>query len=186
MKLPEIVTLISERRIRRRVAELGREISAHYRNKHLTVIFISNGALVLAADLIRNINLPMQLDSISASSYKGTESSGSVTMGTGVKVDIRNRHVLIVDDILDTGRTLTEAVSAVEKYNSKDIRTCVLLDKASKRIIPLKADFVGFEIPDVFVVGYGLDYNGYCRNLPFIGRFRKVNIDKHILRMIDR
>lgn len=169
MKLPQIETLISERRIRRRVAELGREISEHYREKHLTVIFISNGAVVFAADLVRNIDLPIQIDSISVGSYKGTRSSGKVTIGKSVKVEIKNRHVLVVDDILDTGMTLKEVISNIEKYRPKDIRTCVLLDKASRRVIPIKADFVGFEITDVFVVGYGLDYNEYYRNLPFIG-----------------
>jgi hypoxanthine phosphoribosyltransferase len=170
MKLPKIETLISERRIRRRVAALGSEISCCYGKKHLTVIFISNGALVFAADLIRNICLPMHIDSISASSYKGTQSSGKIKISAVTKVDIRNRHVLVVDDILDTGRTLAEAISAIEKYHPKDIRTCVLLDKPARRVKPLKADFVGFEIPDVFVVGYGLDYNEYYRNLPFVGR----------------
>ena len=171
MKLRKIETLISERRIRRRVAELGREISAYYRKKHLTVIFISNGALVFAADLIRNINLPIHIDSISASSYTGTRSAGKIKISTGVKVDIRNRHVLVVDDILDTGRTLSKAISVIEKHHPEGIRTCVLLEKLSKKMIPITADFVGFEIPDVFVVGYGLDYNEYYRNLPYIGVF---------------
>lgn len=170
MKLPEIETLISERRIRRRVAELGREISDQYSKKHLTVVFISNGAVVFAADLIRNIKIPMQIDSISAGSYKGTRSSGKVRICKGFKVEIKNRHVLVVDDILDTGMTLKEVISDIEKHRPKDIRTCVLLDKASRRLIRLKADFVGFEIPDVFVVGYGLDYKEYYRNLPYIGR----------------
>ena len=170
MKLPEIGTLISERRIRRRVAELGREISAYYGKKHLTVVFISTGAVVFAADLIRNINLPIRLDSVGTSSYRGTRSPGKIKIDAGVKVDIRNQHVLVVDDILDTGRTLTEVISGIGKNGPKDIRTCVLLDKPSRRELPVKADFVGFEIPDVFVVGYGLDYNEYYRNLPYIGR----------------
>ena len=173
MKLRKIETLISERRIRRRVDELGREISACYRKKHLTVIFISNGAVVFAADLIRNISLPIHIDGISASSYTGTRSTGNLKISTGVKVDIRNRHVLVVDDILDTGRTLAKVISVIEKYHPEDIRTCVLLEKPSKRVIPVKADFVGFAIPDVFVVGYGLDYNEYYRNLPYIVYFPK-------------
>lgn len=172
MKLRKIETLISESRIRRRVADLGREISAYYGKKHLTIIFVSNGAVVFAADLIRNINLPMRLDSVSASSYNGTRSSGKIKIALGVKVDIRNQHVLVVDDILDTGRTLSEVISGIGKHHPKDIRTCVLLDKPSRRVIPLEADFVGFEINDVFVVGYGLDYNEYYRNLPYIGRLR--------------
>ncbi|MFA6291643.1 MAG: hypoxanthine phosphoribosyltransferase [Victivallales bacterium] len=174
MRLPEIETLISERRIRRRVADLGREISSCYRGKHLTVIFVSNGAIIFVADLIRSISIPMQIDSISASSYRGTRSSGKVTIDACVKVDIRNRHVLVVDDILDTGRTLAEVISCIEKHHPKDIRTCVLLEKPSRRVIPVKADFVGFEIPDVFAVGYGLDYNEYCRNLPFVGHIGKI------------
>lgn len=171
MKLREIKTLISERRIRRRVAELGREISSCYRQKHLTVIFISNGAVVFAADLIRNINLPILVDSISASSYEGKRSSGKVKIDPCGKPDIKNRSVLVVDDILDTGRTLAKVISVIKSYHPKDIRSCVLLDKPSRRALPVKADFVGFEIPDVFVVGYGLDYNEYYRNLPYVGSF---------------
>lgn len=169
IKLPKPEVLISESRIRRRVAALGRKISSDYAGKDLTVIFISSGAVVFAADLIRNIKLPMHIDCIRASSYaSGMKSSGRVKLTSGFKVDIRGRHVLLVDDILDSGRTLGRIIRFLKKYRPADIRTCVLLDKAARREIPLETDYAGFAIPDVFVYGYGLDYREYCRNLPYV------------------
>ncbi|MFZ2658628.1 MAG: hypoxanthine phosphoribosyltransferase [Victivallales bacterium] len=172
MKLPKSKVLISEQRIRRRVVELGRRISTDYKDKDLTIIFISTGAVVFASDLIRNISLPMKLDSISASSYRRLESSGKVNMDARLKIDIKGRNVLLVDDILDSGRTLGITRGYLKRKKPADIRICVLLDKASKRSFPITPDYSGFSIPDVFVYGYGLDYDGYYRNLPFVG-FKK-------------
>ncbi len=166
---PDPEVFISQERISERVAELGEEITKDYKNKLLNIIAISNGAVIFAADLIRKIRLPLHLDVVSAASYSGTESSREVELQTKLKLDISGRHVLIVDDILDTGRTISKVKEFVEKQNPADIRICMLLDKPSRRIIDLKSDYAGFDIPDKFVVGYGLDYNERYRNLPYIG-----------------
>ncbi|HCE42440.1 MAG TPA: hypoxanthine phosphoribosyltransferase [Lentisphaeria bacterium] len=173
MKLPKPKVLISERRIRKRVAELGNQISSDYEDQDLTVIFISTGAVIFASDLVRNISLPIQIDSISASSYTGIKSSGRVKVDSRLKIDIRGKNVLIVDDILDSGRTLLKIMGALKREKPADIRICVLLDKASKRVGQIRPDYSGFSIPDVFVYGYGLDYDGYCRNLPCVAFLEK-------------
>ena len=164
-----IETLIDQERLKERVAEMGAEITAEFADRRLTVIAVSNGAILFVADLVRNIDLPMQLDSITAYSYSGTESSGEVKIFSDLKLDITGRNVLLVDDILDTGRTLTKIIEFLKTLGPATVETCVLLDKPARRVVDIKADHVGFEVPDVFVVGYGLDYNEYYRNLPFVG-----------------
>lgn len=122
--------------------------------------------------------IPLQVDSIDSHSYEGTKSTGKVVINSMLKLDIKGRHVLLVDDILDTGRTLSAVLKILRKAKPSEIKTCVLLDKPSRRKISIEADHRGFEIPDQFVVGYGLDYDEYYRNLPFIGAIRTpcVNI----------
>ena len=161
--------IISERRIKMRIRELASEIVSDFTGKNLTVVFISNGAVVFAADLIRNITIPLQIDSIDSHSYQGTQSTGKVVISSALKLDIKGRHVLLIDDILDTGRTLSVVLEILRNAKPADIKTCVLLDKPARRKIPIEADYRGFEIPDQFVVGYGLDFDEYYRNLPFIG-----------------
>jgi len=173
MKLPKPRVLVTGRRICRRIAELGKQITFDYKGRELTVIYISGGALIFAADLVRNIGLPMQIDSMSASSYRGLESSGKVKVDSRLKVGIRGRNVLIVDDILDSGRTLGGITEYLKNKKPADIRICVLLDKASRRDVQIRPDYSGFSIPDVFVYGYGLDYYGYCRNLPYVAFLKK-------------
>jgi hypoxanthine phosphoribosyltransferase len=161
--------LYHESTILSRLDELASEITEDYRDRDLTVIAVLNGSLVFMADLLRRIPLHLQLDCLSASSYRGTKSSGQVSL-QGKFRDVRNRHVLILDDILDTGATLKairEHIAA--ESDALSIKICVLLRK--KLDVPKKADadYVGFDIPNEFVVGYGLDYNERYRNLPFIG-----------------
>jgi hypoxanthine phosphoribosyltransferase len=163
-----IETLIDQESLKNKVAEMGAEITARFADRRLTVIAVSNGAILFVADLIRSINLPMQLDSVTAYSYSGTESSGDVKLFSNLKLDIAGRSVLLVDDILDTGGTLTRIVEFLHTLNPAGIETCVLLDKPARRVVDIEADYVGFEVPDVFVVGYGLDYNEYYRNLPYV------------------
>lgn len=163
-----IEILISPEDLREKVAEMGTEITAKFAKRRLTVIAVSNGAILFVADLVRSIDLPMQLDSITARSYSGIESSGDVEILSDLKLDIAGRSVLLVDDILDTGRTLTRIVDFLKTLKPSGIETCVLLDKPSRRVVDIEADYVGFEVPDVFVVGYGLDYNEYYRNLPYV------------------
>lgn len=168
LEIPE--KMIDKKTLQGRIKAMGKELTTAFKNRHLTVIAISNGATVFVADLIRQIDLPMQLDSITAYSYTGTESSGEVKMLTKLKLDISSRNILLVDDILDTGRTMGKIVKFLKTLNPDSVETCVLLDKPSRRVTPIEADYVGFEVPDVFVVGYGLDYNEYYRNLPFVGK----------------
>jgi hypoxanthine phosphoribosyltransferase len=162
--------LYHESTILNRLDELAREITEDYRERDITVVAVLNGSLVFMADLLRRIPIHLQLDCLSVSSYHGTKSVGRVSFRQGQFRDVRNRHVLILDDILDTGGTL-EAIRqhiAAESC-ALSIKICVLLRKQLDRPTMTNADYVGFDIPNEFVVGYGLDYNERYRNLPFIG-----------------
>ena len=164
-------TLYHEPTILRRLDELGAQITQDYDGRELTVIAVLNGSILFVADLMRRIQLPLRLDCISVSSYHGgTESSGTVTFDQNALPDVAGRHVLILDDILDTGRTLHAIRGRLhEEASALSVRICVLLRKAKVRAEELDADYVGFDIGDEFVVGYGLDYREQYRNLPFIG-----------------
>ena len=162
--------LVSQGAIRRRVAALGDEINRFYRGKDLTVIAIVNGALIFTADLLRELRSPLRLDCVRASSYhSGTKSVGKPRVIDNLKLDIAGQHILLVDDILDTGKTLAAVKQLLIGKGAASVRTCVLLDKKARRVVPFEAEFVGFEIPNEFVVGYGLDFNERYRNLPCIG-----------------
>jgi hypoxanthine phosphoribosyltransferase len=161
--------LISETRIHRRVAELAREITHTYLNTELSIVGVLNGSIVFLGELLHRLPIPTRLDSVVASSYRaGTLSRGPVKIHRKFRLPLRGRHVLVVDDILDTGRTLSLICKHIRHHRPASLRTCVLLDKPSRRIKPIKADFVGFTIPDAFVVGYGLDFAEQYRNLPCI------------------
>ena len=162
--------LVSEAQIKRRLATLAAEIDKTYAGQELTVIAIINGALLFTADLIRLINRPVRLDCVRVSSYRN--STTAVTepqLRSNLTLDIQNRHILLIDDILDTGKTLAMVVDLISGMNPASVRTCVLLDKRGRREVAFEADFAGFEIPDRFVVGYGLDFAERYRNLPCIG-----------------
>ena len=162
--------IVSETMIRRRVRKLGADITAAYGEEEITVVAIINGALLFAADLLREIQRPIRLDCIRVSSYRNeTRSAGKPEIVHSLTIDIANRHVLLIDDILDTGKTLLAVVNLIKKLNPASVRTCVLLDKKGRREVDFDADFVGFPIPDKFVVGYGLDFAERYRNLPCIG-----------------
>ena len=155
-----------------KVKLLGKMITNDFLNKNLTLICIMKGCIIFTADLIRNINIPCRIEILHASSYINKESTGNVKIFFNPisKDNISNKNILIIDDILDTGRTLDKVITYINNtFNPIDIKTCVLLDKPSRRIKKIKANYVGFEIPDIFAVGYGLDYNEYYRNLPYIG-----------------
>jgi hypoxanthine phosphoribosyltransferase len=167
-------TLFHATTILARIDEIAQQLTEDYRGKELTVLAILNGSLMFMADLLRRVPLPLQLDCLSVSSYHGgTTSSGEVKFDPRRLPDVRGRHVLIVDDILDTGRTL-HAISEDLRQNSgaRSVRVCVLLRKNKVRAESIDAEYVGFDIGDEFVVGYGLDYQERYRNLPFIGVLR--------------
>jgi hypoxanthine phosphoribosyltransferase len=166
--LEEII--VSEAMIKRRVKTLGAEITAAYGEEEITVVAIINGALLFGADLLRTVRCPIRLDCIRVSSYRNeTRSAGRPEIVHSLTIDIANRHVLLLDDILDTGKTLSVVVNLIKKLNPASVKTCVLLDKKGRREVAFEADFVGFKIPDRFVVGYGLDFAERYRNLPCIG-----------------
>ena len=172
--------LLEEVTILQRLDVLAREITLDYQGKELTVISLLNGSFVFMADLLRRIPLPLQIDSWSIASYHGIQASGRVEFRQNHIADVAGRHVLILDDILDSGRTLRAVFDRLEaESGATSIRSCVLLDKKVQRHTPFVADYSGFEIPDEFVVGYGLDYNERYRNLPFIGVLKADAIARH-------
>ncbi|MBC8262718.1 MAG: hypoxanthine phosphoribosyltransferase [Anaerolineales bacterium] len=163
--------LIAEEDLRARIAELGRVISADYQGKSLMVVCILRGAVIFLSDLIRQITVPHEIDFMAVSSYGGgrTESSGVVRILMDLRANIRGRDVLIVEDIVDTGLTLTYITNNLKTRQPASLRTCALLNKQARREVDVSVDYIGFDIPDEFVIGYGLDYDEKYRNLPFIG-----------------
>lgn len=166
--------LVSEARIRSRVRKLGAEISDAYANAdELTVIAIINGSIFFAADLLRHINVPTRLDCLRVSSYgNDTKPITEPVLIDRVRLKLRGRHVLLIDDILDTGRTIKRVTEVISGLRPASLRTCVLLEKKARRKVAFTADFIGFQIPDDFVVGYGLDFAERYRSLPCIGVLR--------------
>ena len=166
--------LFDEVTIMRRLDEIAAQITDDYRDRELTVIAVLNGSLIFMADLLRRIPLPLKLDCLSVASYHGgTKSTGEVVFRQVVLPDVQDRHILILDDILDSGLTLNAIRRKLEEASPRSVRVCVLLEKKIVRAAPVEADYIGFEIGNEFVVGYGLDYMERYRNLPCIGVLRK-------------
>ena len=163
--------LYTEQQLKQRVAELGAEISRDYADKdNVIVVGILRGSYIFMADLTRYITLPCQVDFMALSSYgKGTSSSGQIQIKKDLSETIDGAHVIIVEDILDSGNTLAYLSKILEFRNAASIKICTLLDKPSRRVKAVSADYCGFVVPDEFVVGYGLDYAERYRNLPYIG-----------------
>lgn len=163
--------LITEEELRARVAELGKAISVDYQGKDLLAVCILRGAVVFLSDLIRQITVPHEIDFMAVSSYGGTrtKSTGVVRILMDLRTSIEERNVLIVEDIVDSGLTLDYIISNLKTRRPVSLRTCTLLNKQECREVDVPLDYVGFDIPNKFVVGYGLDYGEKYRNLPFIG-----------------
>jgi hypoxanthine phosphoribosyltransferase len=161
--------LITERHLARRVRALSRQIERDFAGREMVVISLLSGTVMFLADLIRHLSLPLRLDFIGVSSYGAGTESGDLVFTKELRLDVRGRDVLLVDDILDTGKTLSRVLPKLRALKPRRIRVCVLLDKPSRRVQDIEADYVGFEIPDFFVVGYGLDFAERYRNLPFVG-----------------
>jgi len=161
--------LITDEMLAARVKTMAKEIQRDFINRELVVVSLLNGTVMFLADLIRHLSLPLRLDFMGVSSYgEGTE-SGDLVFTKELRLDVKGRDVLLVDDILDTGRTLSRVIPKLRALEPRRIKICVLLDKPARRIIKVPADYVGFRIPDQFVIGYGLDYAEKYRNLPFVG-----------------
>ena len=162
--------MFTEEQIREKVIELGKQIENDYKGEEVLVVGILKGANVFTCDLIRQIDLDVKIDFMSVSSYgSGTESSGTVRILKDLDTDIKGRNVLIVEDIIDSGRTLSNLVKELQIREPKSLKLCTLLDKPSRRVVDVDVEYVGFEIEDKFIVGYGIDYAEKYRNLPYIG-----------------
>lgn len=162
--------LFSEQTILSRLDEIGWQITQDYRGKDLTVIAIMNGSIMFMSDLLKRVFIPLQIDCWSVSSYHGSKSSGTINFRQHEIKDVSNRHVLLLDDILDSGLTLhTIKNKILNETKALSVKSCVLLSKQVERVKEIEADYVGFNIENQFVVGYGLDYNEHYRNLPYVG-----------------
>lgn len=161
--------LITTEQIQERIVEMARQIGPEYRGRPLTIVGVLTGSLMFLADLVRRLDVPLRIGFIQASSYRGkTTKPGELHIGTEILSDVRGRHVLLLDDILDTGQTLNHLVRHLIEEGALSVRVAVLLQKKGRQVHPVHLDFVGFEIPDAFVVGYGLDYNDEYRQLPYV------------------
>ncbi len=162
--------LVSEEEVEEIVSRIAFEIDREYAGKRLLMLAILKGSVVFMGDLMKKIRIPVEIDFMKVSSYgKGTESSGNISIHLDIQRDISDCDVLIIEDIIDSGRTLSYLVEYLLLKGARSVKTCTLLDKPSRRVVDYKADFVGKIIPDEFVVGYGLDYNERFRALPYVG-----------------
>ena len=171
MRMEKLEVMISENQLRERLKELGQNISSDYgEDSNLLLVSILKGSVVFLADLMRCIDLPLSIDFMVASSYgSGTESRGNVKIIKDLDVNISDYDILIVEDILDSGYTLSKIIEILKTRNPRSLRVCALLDKPDRRVTPVQLDYNGFVIEDKFIVGYGLDYDEKYRNLPYIG-----------------
>lgn len=166
----KIETLISKEELAARVAELGKQIEKDYQGKDLVCVGLLKGSVVFMTDLIKTINLDLKIDFMKVSSYgNGTDSTGVVKILKDVDEEVTGKDVLLIEDIVDTGLTLANVKEFMWKKRPNSIKICTLLDKPSRRKTDVKAEYIGFEIPDAFVIGYGLDYAEHYRNLPYVG-----------------
>ena len=169
-----VEVLISREKVEERIKELAKEIEKDYAGKNLVCVGLLKGSVMFMSDLIKSVNLDLRIDFMKVSSYgSGTDSTGVVKILKDVDLDLAGKDVLIVEDIIDTGLTIVNVKDFLAKKNPNSIRVCTLLDKPSRRKVEVKGEYVGFEIPDEFVVGYGLDLDEKYRNIPFVGKFVK-------------
>lgn len=162
--------LLSEQQIADKVKELGAQISKDYEGKNPIIISVLKGSFIFMADLVREIDIPCTVDFMSVSSYgSGTTSSGEVKIVKDFDQSIEGRHIIIVEDILDSGRTLSYLIQTLKARGAASIALCTFLDKPERRVMPVEVDYRGFQIPDAYIVGYGLDYDQRYRNLPYVG-----------------
>ena len=166
----EIKVLIDEEKLEKRVKEIAKQIEEEYKGKELTLICILKGSIFFTVDLAKKINGDIKLEFIRVSSYnEGTESSGEIKMKLDLKDSIQGKDVIVIEDIIDTGRTLSYLIEYLKMKKPNSVKLCALLDKPDRRVVEVKVDYTGFQIPDKFVVGYGLDYDEKYRNLPYVG-----------------
>ena len=172
--------LLSEEQIRQKVAELGKILSEEYADKDPVFVGVMKGVVVFYADMVRQITVPCQFEFMWISSYQGAESTGKMIVKRDVSVDLKGRHVVILEDIFDTGNSLTYTYQHLLSKEPASLKICTLLDKPERRApgVTLVPDYVGFTVPNEFVVGYGLDYNEHYRNLPYVGILKPEAYEK--------
>jgi hypoxanthine phosphoribosyltransferase len=171
--------LITAEKIRHRIEEMAHEIALDYGNEPITLVGILNGSLMFMADLLRELKMPTRIGFLRASSYRGsTTRPGHLEILPGLVPDVRGRHVILLDDILDTARTLSGVVDFLRRQEPASLKVGVLLRKRGRQELPFEPDYTGFEIPDLFVIGYGLDFHDDYRQLPFIGAMDEATIQK--------
>lgn len=169
-----IKTLISEEKLQERIKEVAKEIEKDYEGEEVVFLSVLKGAIFFTVDLMKNYSGDCEINFIRVSSYEGENSTGNITLKIPVSKDkIEGKNIIVVEDIVDTGRTYDYLMNYLKDMNPKSIKSCVLLDKKARRVIPFDADYVGFSIEDLFVIGYGLDYDELYRNLPFVGYVEK-------------
>jgi hypoxanthine phosphoribosyltransferase len=168
--------LVTADAIQQSIDRLAAEINRREEGRPLTVIAVMTGSIIFLADLIRKLKMPLRVGVIQARSYAGTE-RGSLAINSDMLPEVAGRDVLVIDDIFDTGHTLLEVLGLLDELQPRSIRTAVLVLKQGKQLVTLRPDYVGFEIPDVFVVGYGLDYHDAYRNLPYLAALEPTDID---------
>lgn len=156
---------LTQSNIAQAIERIANEINQDFKDKNPLFIAILNGSFIFAADLFKKINIPAEISFIKLASYQGTKSTGNVITAIGLETDLYDRNVIVLEDIIDTGKTLSAFFPQLEHQQPKSLKVCALLHKKEATQYPINIDYLGFEIPDLFVVGYGLDYNGYGRNL---------------------
>ena len=169
IKVKEINILINKAKLEKRIEELARQIEKDYKGEEIVLVGILKGSVMFMAELAKKIRNNVILDFMDVSSYEGTESTGKIKINKDIRDSIEGKDVIIVEDIIDTGRTLTEVIEYLKQKKPNSLKIATMLSKPSRRIKELNVDYIGFAIEDKFVVGYGLDYNEKYRNLPYIG-----------------
>lgn len=167
----EINVLINKSRLEKRIEELAKQIEKDYEGKNLVFIGILKGSVMFMTELAKNIKSNVEMEFMDVSSYEGTESTGNIKINSDIRNSIKGKDVIIAEDIIDTGRTLTFLIDYLKQKEPNSLKIATMLSKPSRRILELNVDYIGFSINDEFVVGYGLDYNEKYRNLPYIGYF---------------
>jgi hypoxanthine phosphoribosyltransferase len=176
-----VKTLLTAEQLHDGVDRLGKDINKFYGDQALTIVGVLTGSIVLLADLIRRLTMPLRVGLVQASSYRGTAiDPGQLTMNFDLLPDVKGRHVLLVDDIFDTGKTLVGLVDELQKHQPASVRCAVLLRKQGRQAVMKEPEYVGFEIPNAFVVGYGLDYQDAYRNLPHLAVLEEHEIGKKV------
>lgn len=174
-------TLLNEQQLQAGVDAMAAQISAKYGKRQLTIVAVMTGSLVLMADLIRRLTMPVRVSLIQASSYRGGVQSGALWIRDDMMLDVTGREVIVVDDIFDTGKTLQEVLRRIDSMGPKSLASAVLLHKEGRQTVSMTPDFVAFRIPDEFVVGYGLDYQDLYRNLPYLAVLEPAEIEAELV-----